>query len=172
MKQVCISLHEVLERYQAGERNFAGITLSSESSKILVDADLSGINLSGVDLSRVGLKRINLSGACLRQTEFLFSGLTSVNLSNADLSHTNLRSTVWSECDLSHACMARSLLFHSSLENANLLNTDMEETILLNSRLKGSINANSLRLSGAFIWNVMMPDGSINKGPLFGDYPN
>lgn len=172
MNRTYMSLEEVVERYQAGERNFVGISLYDKVSKILEDVDLSEINLSGANLSRIRWKRVNLSGACLRRTNFTFSILTSVNLSHANLSYAHLLSSVWSDVDLSHACMARAFLSHSALKDANLFDTNLEETILLHVRLKGSTNANPLRMGGAFNWKLMMPDGNMNPGWHFVDYPN
>ncbi len=172
MNQVYIPLQEVVERYQAGERNFAGIGLYSQASRMLKDADLSGINLSGADLSQIKLEKTNLSGACLRGTDFVYSDLRSVNLSHADLSHANLRCCYWINVDFSHACMARAVLFESELTDANLFGTNLEAIILIHSCLKGAIKSDPFRIGGAFIWNSMMPDGSMDLGPRFVDYPN
>ena len=53
---------ELLERYNSGERNFAGAALS-DNSEDLAGANLSNIILSGADLSHVNFTGTNLHGA-------------------------------------------------------------------------------------------------------------
>jgi uncharacterized protein YjbI with pentapeptide repeats len=68
-----MTLARLSERYNAGERNFAGIRLYSESCRKpevgnilkLRDLILSDIILSGADLSDSNLSLINLHGAQL-----------------------------------------------------------------------------------------------------------
>jgi uncharacterized protein YjbI with pentapeptide repeats len=52
-----IGRDELLRRYAAGERNFAGVKLGG---------DLDGINLSGADLSGTSLEEFYLARAILR----------------------------------------------------------------------------------------------------------
>ncbi|MCT7963964.1 pentapeptide repeat-containing protein [Laspinema sp. D1] len=172
MNQFYIPLEELLERYQAGERDFAGISLYSQAKKWLIDADLTGINLSGADLSHIYLIRTKLTGACLRGTDFLYSCLSSVNLSYADLSYANLRRCYWVNVDLNHASMTQSVFFESYLKDVNLSDANLEEMLWIHSCLKGAIKPDPFRLGGAFIWNSMMPDGSMDEGPHFVDYPH
>ena len=58
---------ELLERYAAGERNFAGVELGGSFNKAITvslsTTNLQGINLSGANLERVSLAFSDLSGA-------------------------------------------------------------------------------------------------------------
>jgi uncharacterized protein YjbI with pentapeptide repeats len=68
MEEDWIDGEELLRRYAAGERNFAGLPLLLDD---MAGADLSGSNLSGTDLSEVLMERVNLSAAGFLQQENL-----------------------------------------------------------------------------------------------------
>jgi uncharacterized protein YjbI with pentapeptide repeats len=53
-----ITPDQLLERYQAGERNFAGVRLNYQraGTTVIEDVDLSGVNLSGATLAGIRLK--------------------------------------------------------------------------------------------------------------------
>jgi len=68
---------ELLRRYTAGERDFAGVDL--RESKI-IDAQLPKINLQKADLSGADLTRTDLQNAVLRNSKFICTNLqTSPN---------------------------------------------------------------------------------------------
>ncbi|WP_460201583.1 pentapeptide repeat-containing protein [Scytonema sp. NUACC21] len=157
---------ELLQRYAAGERNFAGIELSS--TKVFEDVDLRGINLSGANLNSVRIYRSNLSEARLSRASMVSSTLIDVNLSNADLNCTCLYRADWRNVNLSEAYMWGANLTKAALRNANLFFTNLEEAILVQTSLNGSTNTESVfRIHNAFIWNLRLPDGSIDEGPRF-----
>jgi uncharacterized protein YjbI with pentapeptide repeats len=169
-----ITPDQLLERYQAGERNFAGVRLNYQrgGTRVITDVDLSGVNLSGANLARIRLERTNLSGSCLQGVCLARSVLVDVNLSRSELPDANLRNCYWVGVDLSNVFMARSILFESYVRDANLFYTDMEEIVLVKSCLIGAINTEPFRIGGAFIFHSMMPDGTIDEGPRVVDYPN
>jgi len=169
-----ITPDRLLECYQAGERNFAGVSLNYQrgGTRAIKDVELSGVNLSGANLTEIRLERTNLSGSCLQGVCLFGSVLVDVNLSHSELRDANLRSCHWLRVDLSYVYMARAILFESYLRDANLFYTDIENIVLVNTCLKGAINTEPLRIGGAFIFHSMMPDGTIDEGSRVVDYPN
>lgn len=91
-----ITLEELLNRYQAGERDFSKLQFRMEN---LVSQNLSKIGLGGASLNQVSLVDCNLSGANLSHANVAGSNLEGINLSNANLSHANF--CVGSEQDYS-----------------------------------------------------------------------
>lgn len=57
----------------------------SESKKVGIRANLSGVNLSGLDLRRANLSGVNLSRANLRWANLRWANLSGVDLIGADL---------------------------------------------------------------------------------------
>jgi uncharacterized protein YjbI with pentapeptide repeats len=169
-----ITPDQLLERYQAGERNFAGVTLNYQrgGTTAIEDVDLSGVNLSGANLTEIRLKRTNLSGSCLQGVCLARSVLVDVNLSHSELPDANLRNCYWVRVDLSNVFMARAILFESCIRDANLFYTNMDEIVLVKSSLRGGFNTEPFRIGGAFIFHSRMPDGTIDEGPRVVDYPN
>lgn len=90
-KRPSIEAEELLRRYAAGERNFAGVILSDGSGTFeLCGCDLSGINLSNSKIN-ADLMNVNLSGANLSHVH-----MPETNLEGANLSHANLSgATLW-----------------------------------------------------------------------------
>jgi uncharacterized protein YjbI with pentapeptide repeats len=58
-----ISVEELLNRYGAGERNFAETVLTGAE---MTNVDLSGIDLSNSDLGEIYMEDVNFTGANLR----------------------------------------------------------------------------------------------------------
>jgi uncharacterized protein YjbI with pentapeptide repeats len=79
--------HELLARYDAGERDFryADLSIADLRWADLRWANLSRASLSNADLSGANLRWANLSGADLHGAD-----LSRANLSGADLRWTNL----------------------------------------------------------------------------------
>jgi uncharacterized protein YjbI with pentapeptide repeats len=77
-----MDIQELLRRYRAGERNFAGVELTdSDETREYKDTAYNGVDFRGADLSG-----INLSGVSLRKAVLSFSTLNGADLSGADLS--------------------------------------------------------------------------------------
>ena len=72
-ERIKITAEELLDRYAAGERNFAGIKIKRRRR-------------TRIDLTRVNLSGIDLSGAYFSGTNFSGANLSSANFSGADLS--------------------------------------------------------------------------------------
>ncbi|MCT7953200.1 pentapeptide repeat-containing protein [Ancylothrix sp. C2] len=169
-----ITLPELLKLYNAGLRNFSGITLEnqSEADTTLKDADLSGIDLSFANLADVRLEWIDLSRAKLQGAYLHSSIFINVDLSYADLGDANLRRCYWSGVDLSVAYLGRAILFESDLRKCNLYYTDFEQAVLIRSTFDLAMNTEPFRIWGAFVLHMIMPDGTVDEGPRFVDYPD
>ena len=76
---------ELLARYAAGERAFAGARLSKA---YLQGAQLSGADLSGANFSDANLEDADLRDAILQGANLQRTALRDVNLENADLTKT------------------------------------------------------------------------------------
>lgn len=81
-----ITLEELLNRYQAGERNFSQIQIRLGE---LVNKNLLGIELNSARLDRISLVDCNLSKANFTRADVAGSNLEGANLSDANFSHAN-----------------------------------------------------------------------------------
>ena len=164
-----ITPDDLLARYAAGERNFAGAELDIINCRGLTsikDADLRQINLRGATLTSIRIENTNLSEADLRGVQMIWSRLTNVDLSRADIRWAVLKYAQWLDVNLTEASLEHSNLIKTHLR-ANLSYTNFEDTILVHTSLKGSINIEPFRVDNALIWNLQMPDGTIEEGPRF-----
>lgn len=126
-----ITPDELLERYQAGERNFNGIELIPVPERS--DGDQTIYGLEGTDLSGISLR-----GASLIKTR-----LTETNLTDADLFG---------------ACLYWSWLDYAILRNANLSNANLRETVLLYTDFSG-VNFRHANLTYTVFGNCIFGDG-------------
>ena len=155
---------ELLRRYAAGERDFAGIQLSHTGCRSIKDADLRQINLRGAILFHLRIDNSDLRGADLRGTQMMWSRLTQVDLSEADLRFASLTYMQWLDVNLTNASLEQANLRGSYLR-ANLSFTNLESTILVDTSLRDSINIIPFSVDRAVIWNLRMPDGTVDIGP-------
>jgi hypothetical protein len=84
----------------------------------------------------------------------------------------NLRRCQGFNVDLTGAFMRRSNWVEAKFIKPNLFYTDLEEAALICSSLKGAINTEPFRVWGAFVWHLTLPNGSLDEGPRFVDYPD
>lgn len=82
-----LSVEELLNRHEAGERDFSGALLRGVD---LSAAKLGGINLSGADLRDANLSGTILNGANLRDAHLGGANLSWADLFGADLSGADL----------------------------------------------------------------------------------
>ena len=129
---------ELLARYEAGERDFSGISLRGLDFS---DCDLSGINLSNADLESTDWEGANLSRA---------------NLSGAFLaSCTKLQDCAFSEANLTDACVQRAIFGNEPcLVKYNLTGVDLSQASI---DLLGGID--NPRIEGAILCDTTLPDG-------------
>ncbi|MDY6897129.1 MAG: pentapeptide repeat-containing protein [Cyanobacteriota bacterium] len=172
MKRRIVTIEELLQSYEKGERDFAGIYLYNEDFYDYDYIDLSRINLKGAmfrDFSFFGFSnKVNFTGANLSDTGLEQQMLEGFNFSGANLSNVNLcQSTLdgsnLSKCNLSGANLKSVGLTRSNLHGVNFSRANMESVKLAgikltNVNLSGAIN---LWLDGAIFDNTIMPDGNI-----------
>jgi len=173
-----ITADELLERYAAGERNFAGVDLNPSNSidrgrvklsrwdwvdKIVLD--LSGINLRGANLFRVELSRCNLSGADLFGACLKNSGLAFSDLRNANLRGAYMYETVLTGADLTGADLTYANLTNAVLIDANLTNVECDWSIWIGTNLTNSKPGGACYRDAALIWHTTLSSGDIDPGP-------
>ena len=122
-----MDVNELLARYEAGERDFFGVDLSS--------ANLSGVNLSGADMLGANISSANLSNANLSNANLSNVSLVGTNLSDANLSHADLSVAYLFEADLSAADLSAAYLDGTHLSHADLSEAKLINTSLINAKL-------------------------------------
>lgn len=172
-QNLLISLSELLSRYQAGERNFAGYV----PPRSLCNLDLSNIIFSGANLAEASLIDSKLCGAQLVGTDFVGAFLIQTDLSGADLTGANLdHAHLWGVnlrgAKLVDANLTRAQFGLSSVESySNLTSADLRGSILADVRL-GWVQIDpgyprQLDCTGALLWNTTLPDGTFVAGPTY-----
>ncbi len=158
-----MTVEELLRRYAAGERYFAGADLrygQELSVAILKGIDLSrafmdGINIVGVDLSYSNLSQgridvcrledVNLTAANLRGASLIEASIIGVNLTGADLTDAKLSDASFRRVNLTGANLTRTRFMRTDIIDSNLTNAVIEV----------------INLGGFFFRNTIMPEGTI-----------
>lgn len=164
-----ITTTELLERYAAGERNFAGIDLLappgvSNAPRDGIDLEgaiLRDINLRGADLSYAELTGADLSGADLFGAYFEMAVLKGAIIKDANLRGANLR---W--CRLDNANFTGTELLHVNAAQAIFRGAYIpyvSYSILAQADFKGA-DTSDIRGKSNFIWETILPDGTIEQG--------
>jgi Pentapeptide repeats (8 copies) len=177
-----ITPDELLERYQAGERNFNGIELIPVPERVdgtervygLEGNDLTGISLRGAslintDLTGTNLNDADLFGACLYWSWLDYAILRNANLSNANLRETVLHYTDFSGVRFRHANLTRvdfrSCIFGDGDRGGN----GVDYATLVSTSFKGVNIGNRHICSGSnYIYRVALSDGTVVEGPQIG----
>lgn len=171
-----ITTDELLARYKAGERNFAGIELLRIVGEMgerdgvdglitgLEGADLRDINLRGANLEKVELSGADLTGADLFGAYLGSAGLVKTILRNANLFSANLDHATLTEADLSQANLSHVRAIGAVFIGAKIGYFEYADLTQANFR---DCNFYGLGLCHRFnlIWHTTMPDGSVEKGP-------
>ncbi|MEO0532790.1 MAG: pentapeptide repeat-containing protein [Cyanobacteria bacterium P01_A01_bin.123] len=129
---------ELLKKYAAGLRDFAGINLNETS---LIGATLPEIILRGASLNVANLNSVNFSHSDLAHASLNVSRLSGANLSHANLSQANLNvanliRAVLISADLSGVSMVRAELLRAELSSTNLSGANLSESDLREVRLR------------------------------------
>jgi uncharacterized protein YjbI with pentapeptide repeats len=146
-----MSASELLERYAALERNFAGIHVYGGTRVDLCGAILSNANFCGAVL------RGSMMGTDFTRSYLIGAELAEMSLENAILQHTRLDG----------ATLAQSILSGADLTHARLVRAELDETLVQKTNF---YRCNLFGASGVDIeyWleqecifcRTIMPDGS------------
>ncbi|EAZ94290.1 pentapeptide repeat-containing protein [Crocosphaera chwakensis] len=170
-----ITTDELLKKYTFGERNFAGAVVVRESGCGRNWIDLEGavlrdINLRGADLSEADLRKADLTGAdlfsaCLIEARLEGAIIRNANLECANLYLCNLTNADLTDTDLNFINATQAIFCGAKLtpfSNATLIEADFRDaTPALHDLICRGAN---------FICDTIMFDGTIEKGPYFGDW--
>jgi uncharacterized protein YjbI with pentapeptide repeats len=173
-----ITTDELLARYNAGERNFAGIELlrivgeMGERDGIsglitgLEGADLRGINLRGANLEDVELSGADLTGADLFGAYLGGAGLVKTILRDANLFSANLTHATLTGADLTGASLKHVRAIEAVFIGAKVGHFEYADLTQANFR-DSTAHAYGLGCSFNLIWHTTMPDGTIEEGPYY-----
>jgi len=171
---VCITAEELIVRYDEGERNFAGITLAHlgrDQKGELQGISLQGINLRGADLLDAPLSGVDFSGADLTGAILREANLENAVLRKATLYSANLFWCCLVKADLTDAVMDQINATCANFRSAKMPNFGFERAILIETNFQGvNISNKIICRQGNLIWDTIMPDGTVEKGPYEGAF--
>ena len=155
MSQKIITLAELRQRYDAGERDFTGVKLQTGILKrirnlprgiILKKADLSETEMDGI-----GIYDVDLSYANLRKTNLGETGFGQTNLEGTDFRGADFCQTLFSNCNLRHANFAGTDLVELLFRDCDLSYANFKDTTQFDIG----------RCKGVIFHETIMPDGSL-----------
>ncbi|WP_414528419.1 pentapeptide repeat-containing protein [Nodularia chucula] len=170
-----ITTEELLKRYTSGKRNFAGavVVRKSECGRNYIDLEgavLRDINLRGADLSFADLRLADLSGADLFGASLIEArldgaiirdaNLQCVNLCGCNLTGADLVGISWHHANAIDAIFRRAR-FSGGGENNVFICADFRDASIAHDAICRAMNV---------IWDTIMPDGTIQNGPYFGEW--
>jgi uncharacterized protein YjbI with pentapeptide repeats len=158
-----MNTEELLRRYAAGERDFSGIDLRSDSytgRPNLKNVDLRDIILRGADLLSVELSGANLSGANLFGASLIQAILIKADLRNAILTGANLTGAILSEADLRQANLEDTNLTRAILRETDLFQANLSRAILAHT-LMGAKNVDVFQFDNVLLWETKLPGGKV-----------
>jgi len=170
-----ITPDEILERYQKGERNFAGLRIeaNTDNPDVLYGADLSNIILSGIYWPGARLRDVNLTKAKLVGAYMPDADLTLADLTWADLSGATLRRACLECTNLTAAHLNWTNLIQANLEGADTRDAIFEYSVLCQLNLMQirpagyPIDRVNIHCVGSLLWNTVMPDGTFIAEPEY-----
>jgi uncharacterized protein YjbI with pentapeptide repeats len=170
-----ITTEELLKKYTSGKRNFAGAVVIREKGygREFIDlegADLRDINLRGADLSFANLSGANLTGADLFAASLREARLDGAIIRNANLECVNLFRSYLIGADLIGSNLYHANAIGAIFREARFLYGG-EHNIFICADFRGASIAHDAICRGMnVIWDTIMPDGSIERGPYFGEW--
>lgn len=157
--RIRITIDKLIERYAAGERNFAGVSVGCRSGQDVEGVDLSGIDLSGADLDDMIFEGINLSGANLSGVSLYTKSFRGVILRRTNFSKAHMILGIdFRETNLTQANFTKTLIDGGIFRDANLT-----QTIFLGASLYIDLDLirENTRFKGTMFRKTIMPDGSM-----------
>ena len=171
IKPWIMAAEELIVRYDAGERNFAGVELISDQQPYidLVELDLRGINLRGATLRNADFTRANLTGADLTGAFLNCAKFDNAIVRDASLFAATINEVRFWESDLKGTCLSYVNASNAVFCKAKL-DGGFEYCILDCANFRDAIiSPKMICRGGNLIWETIMPDGSIVHGPQYGD---
>ena len=170
-----ISAEELLVRYKAGERNFAGIELIQSAEEPQDNMiDLQGAILPDINLRGAYLRQADLTGADLTRADLFGASLELAWLKRAIVRDANLYSANLSWCNLTQADLRGTNLGHMNATSATFCGANIssfEFAILIKTNFRNAYIAPNIIWSyGNFVYDTTMPDGTVKDGPFFGEF--
>ena len=132
-----MNAEELIQKYDAGERDFTGIQI--------IRGDLKDLDLRGANFTNASFKgRVDFRGANLSGTNFTNAYLAGANLGNVDLSRANCRDVYLSGAELEEVNFTGADLTNADLSGTNLnsgvfLNANLRKTYFYESFSRGTI---------------------------------
>ncbi len=169
-----ITTDELLARYNAGERDFAGVEILRIVGEIGerdgVDGQITGLEgaeLRGINLRGANLEKLNLSGADLTEADLFGAYLGEAGLVKTILRNTNLFSANLTNARLQCADLTGADMRHVKAVDASFIGAKigyLERADLTQANFQGAVG---MLINGHFnvIWGTTMPDGSVETGP-------
>lgn len=165
-----MTAEELIVRYDAGDRNFAGVELIQDQPYI--------------DLAELDLRGINLRGAMLRSADFTGANLTGADMTGAFLSCAKFDNAIVRDASLFAATVKEVRFWETDLKGSCLSYISASNAVFCRAKLDGgfercrldranfqdaTLTPNLICRGGNLIWETVMPDGSIVHGPQYGD---
>lgn len=164
-----MSVQELLEKYAAGERDFAGVNLT--------EANLSRVHLSRINLSRAILSIANLSGSNLNGADLSYAKLNVARLSGTSLIEANLSGALLNVANLIRANLTEAELVQAALIRAEMIRTNLSRANLSEANLNGAdlreskfdrANLNGANLSEADVRGASLVEANLTEANLNG----
>lgn len=153
------SARDIIDRYNAGERDFRNANLEGEKfeGEDLSKADFTGANMKrtyiyGNDFKEAIFEGANFEGAKILQTYF-----ENTNFKKAVLINTEINQVTFKEADLAEAKFTGSTFSQVDFTKANLLSALLNNTALKNSSFQNA-NLTGATLRGSRLESVVLTD--------------
>jgi len=167
-----ITREDLLRRYAAGERDFAGVTFEfgtdNLDTAILRKINLRGAEIGDITFTGVDFERANFGGAVVVDCPFF-----DVNLYRASFRGGYMPGCWFEGVDLSEADLSGAVLTRVTFERVKLVGADLSRTKLVSADFIDSDLTNAVfdnaDLSRAYVRKTVMPDGTFReKEPFLG----
>ena len=152
----CSLSEKLIERYLAGEINFARLKLNyiRLNNKVLKGINFNRTELKEAEFQNSHLNYCSFKNANLYHSNLEKSSLKQTNFTKACLEEANLQDAYLEEADLRNADLKKANLHHADLINTCLHGADLREADLCEAYLNGAdltkANLNGANLNGAY----------------------
>ena len=165
-----ITTEELLKKYTSGKRNFAGAVVVRSKT-----TGRSYIDLEGVVLRDINFRGADLSFADLRGADLFGASLIEARLDGAIIRDANLECVNLFRCYLIGADLVGSHLYQTSAIGAIFRKAKFsgggEHNVFICADFRdASIAHDAICRAMNVIWDTIMPNGTVQSGPYFGEW--